>query len=199
MTLMNFLHLISLIFFFPLFHLNIASLSLHFDDLKSLLSQLGHDFGIVGITETKFQSTVPPINCDLTGYFFFHTPTEGEKGGALLYVSDDMQFTECSNLYESMHKSKELESKFIEIIRLDDKNIIVGCIYKHPKMCVDDFNNNYLLPLLMNISSLNKDIFLLGDFNLDLLKSDSVKEICDYLDILSSFNMLPHIIFSTSH
>lgn len=35
------------------FHMNIASLSLHFDELKALLGNLGDDFGIIGITETK--------------------------------------------------------------------------------------------------------------------------------------------------
>ena len=83
---------------FSLFHLNIASLSLHLDGLKTLLSNLEHDFNIIGINETKFQSTLPPINCDLTGYTFTHTPTEGDKGGALLYVSDKLQYIECSDL-----------------------------------------------------------------------------------------------------
>ena len=53
------------------------------------------------------------------------------------------------------------------------------------------------MPLLVEISSGNKEIFLLGYFNMDLLKSDSVKRICDHLDIFSSFNMLYHIILST--
>ena len=52
---------------FSLFHMNIASLSLHFDELKILLNQLGHDFNIIGITETKFQTNIPPTNCDLPG------------------------------------------------------------------------------------------------------------------------------------
>ena len=125
---------------FSLFHLNIASLSLHFDELKNLLDLLGHDFDIIGITETKFQSTVPPINCDLPGYTFVHTPTESENGGALLYVPNDLHFIECPKLDALIYKSKELESKFIEIIRPNRKNIIIGYIYRHPRMSVDDFN-----------------------------------------------------------
>ena len=177
---------------FSLFHLNIASLSLHFDELKNLLGLLGHGFDIIGITETKFQTTMPPINCDLPGYTFVHTPTESENGGALLYAPNALHFIECPKLDALIYKSKDLESKFIEIIRPNSKNIIVGCIYRHPRMSVDDFNNNYIMPLLVEISSGNKEIFLLGDFNMDLLKSDSVKGICDHLDIL-----LPHIILPT--
>ena len=161
---------------FSLFHLNIASLSLHFDELKNLLNLLGHDFDIIGITETKFQSTLPPINWDLSGYTFVHTPTESENGGALLYAPNDPHFIGCPKLDALIYKSKELESKFIEIIWPNRKN--------------------YILPLLDEISSGNKEIFFLGDFNMDLLKSDSVKAICDHLDIFSSFNMLPHIYYT---
>ena len=64
-------------------------------------------------------------------------------------------------------------------------------------MSVDEFNNNFLIPFLTEVSSCNKDIILLGDFNVDLLKSDTVKEVCEYLDIFSSFNLLPQIILPT--
>ena len=182
---------------FSLFHMNIASLSTHLDELKILLGQLGHDFSIIGITETKFQINNPPTNCDLSGYSFIHTPTEGEKGGALLYVPNHLQFIERSDLDTIAYKSRKLESKFIEIIQPKDKNMIVGCIYRHPSMSIDEFNNHFLMPLLEKASSENKPIFLLGDFNIDLLKSEMVKEISDYIDITSQFNLLPHIILPT--
>ena len=182
---------------FSIFHMNIASLSKHYDELRVLLTQLKHDFSIIGITETKFQSNNPPTNCDIPGYTFKHTPTEGEKGGALLYIPNHFQFVERLDLDTLAYKSKELESKFIEIIQSKDKNILVGCIYRHPSMSVEEFNTDFLSPLLVKASSENKQIFLLGDFNVDLLKSDSVKEVSDYLDIISSFNFLPHIILPT--
>ena len=91
------------------------------------------------------------------------------------------------------YKSKVLESKCIELIRANSKNAIVGCIYKHPSMAVGDFNTSFLLPLLVKASLENKEIYLLGDFNIDLLKPDSA----DYLDIFSSFSLLPHIILPT--
>ena len=119
---------------FSLFHLNIASLSKHFDELKALLGKLDHGFNIIGITETGFQNNIPLINCDLPGYNYAHTSTKGVKGGALLYISDNLQYTERVDLDGIAYKDKELESKFIEIIQADDKNIIVGCMYRHPLM-----------------------------------------------------------------
>ena len=39
-------------------------------------------------------------------------------------------------------------------------------------MDLDEFNDNYLNTLLDKISKENKYVFLLGDFNVDLLKYD---------------------------
>ena len=41
-----------------------------------------------------------------------------------------------------------VESAFIEILDKKQKNIIIGCVYKHPKHEVSDFTNNYMTPLL---------------------------------------------------
>lgn len=56
---------------FSLFHLNISSLSKHFDELTSLLPDLLFNFSVIGITETGFQSKLPSSNCNLNGYTFF--------------------------------------------------------------------------------------------------------------------------------
>ena len=48
-------------------------------------------------------------------------------------------------------------------------NIVVGVNYRHPSIELNDFNCNYLNKLLENISKEQKSIFLLGDFNVNLL------------------------------
>ena len=41
-----------------------------------------------------------------------------------------------------------IESTFIEICNPKKTNIIVGCIYKHPNMNINEFNDDYLNELL---------------------------------------------------
>ena len=53
----------------------------------------------------------------------------------------------------------ELESTFIEKINSRKSNIIVGVIYKYPKMDVTDFNNNFLSNLLKKINQEQKKCF----------------------------------------
>ena len=179
------------------FHLNIGSLSLHYDELKLLYEQLGLNFGVIGITETKFSSNSNPPQCQLENYDMIHTPSDSEKGGALLYLSNKLQYTRRSDLDKIVYKSKELESIFAEITQPKSKNIIVGCIYRHPKMSISDFTDNFMTPLLEKTSCKNKTLILLGDFNINLLKHDDNDEVSDFFDLISCFSLLPHIIHPT--
>ncbi len=106
-----------------LFHMNIASLNLHKDEMETALSLLDFQFDVIGITETKFQKGIAPIkDPSLTGYKHYHTPTESSKGGALLYVKDSLVFDRRDDLENLMYKSKELESVFIEVEVTGKKN-----------------------------------------------------------------------------
>ena len=75
-------------FSFSAFHLNISSLTKHFDELQTLLSLLDVNFSVIGITETKcLRNIQPSINFSLQNYNTEHTPTELSAGGELLYIS----------------------------------------------------------------------------------------------------------------
>ena len=76
-----------------------------------------------------------------------------------------------------MYKAKELELTFIEIINKKRKNLIVGCIYKHSTLNNQDFINSYVLPLLEKLSYENKQVMLMGDFNINLLNYNTNKRI----------------------
>ena len=64
-------------------------------------------------------------------------------------------------------------------------NIIIGCIYKHPNMNINEFNDDYLNEFLYKLSEENKSIFLLGDFNINLLNYDIHLPTKAFLDSLS--------------
>ena len=55
------------------------------------------------------------------------------------------------------------------IIEKTHKNTLVICIYKHSHLSVAESNEGYLQPVLDKIYYENKDIILLGEFNIDLL------------------------------
>ena len=97
----------------------------------------------------------------------------------------------------SIYKSSELESTFIEIINPKKTNIIIHCIYRHPTMNLNEFNDNYLNILSQKISKEKKNVFLLVDSNVDLLKYDKHAGANEFIDSLSSYMYLPYILHPT--
>ena len=96
-----------------------------------------------------------------------------------------------------IYKSFELEYTFIEICNPKKTNVIIACIYKHPNMNINEFNDDYVNELLDKLSKENKTIFLLGDFNINLLNYDIHPPTNTFLDFLSSHYFLPHILQSS--
>ena len=93
----------------------------------------------------------------------------------------------------------DFESTFIEIILPQKKNVVVGCIYRHPTstLPISTFNNNILDPLLHKIESENKLCTLMGDFNIDLLKIDIDEDSNSFYNIMTSHFFAPYILQPT--
>ena len=70
-----------------LFHLNIYSLSFHFDELESLISKSKNNFQIICISETRLKKTLERTkNIQLENFNIEQVPTESANGGVLLYI-----------------------------------------------------------------------------------------------------------------
>ena len=77
------------------------------------------------------------------------------KGVAtLLYLDENLKYRLRKDL--NIYHKGMIESIFIEIINKSEKNMVAGCIYKHPKQTITDFLDNHLLPLLKKLSNENK-------------------------------------------
>jgi hypothetical protein len=117
---------------FSMFHLNLASLSLHLDDLKTILSVLDHPFDIIAISETKIKENHDPIsNIFLDGYNFEQTPTKTDFGGVGIFIKNNLDYDIRPDLSQSLGTVSE--SVFVEIKpeNKNNKNILIGCIYRH--------------------------------------------------------------------
>ena len=76
--------------------------------------------------------------------------------------------------------------------------MIVGCIYKHCTLPINDFTNDFISPLLLKLQKeSSKRVFLLGDFNIDLLKYEISDSVNNFIDTLSSNFLLPLIFLPT--
>ena len=129
---------------------------------------------------------------NLNNYSFEFTATETSAGGTLLYIANHLSYKCCNDL--NIFEKNELESTFIKIVNRRKSNIFVGVIYRHRSMDLTDFNCNYSLKLLDNISKEQKSIFGLGDFNVSLLNYNEKNQTNEFLDSLASNWFIPLIL-----
>ena len=136
---------------------------------------------IIAIIETRIPKQVSLLNnLNLNIYSFEFTPTEASATGTLLYIANHLSYKWLN--YLNTYKKNELESTFIEMVNLRKPNIIVEVIHRHTSMDFTDFNCIYLNKLLDNISKEQKSIFLLGDFNVNLLIYNEHNQTNEFLD-----------------
>ena len=183
--------------FFSFLHLNISSIPKHFDNFQYFLNTLQHHFKVLAISESRILKSCSELNFDLEGYHFYSTPTEAQAGGTMLYLSDTLNSSSRKDLNLILYKPKLLESTFAEISILNQSNLVVGSIYKHPALDTFEFCNDYLSPLLDKISREGKTLILLGDFNINLMNSSGDPNIANFLDILGNHLILPQILLPT--
>ena len=86
-----------------LFHLNINSLSFHFQELESLISKPKNDFQIIGISETRLTKTQElTTNTQIENFNIEYVPTE--NGGVFLYIRKAINYKLRPDLM--IHKKK---------------------------------------------------------------------------------------------
>ena len=71
---------------------------------------------------------------------------ESSRGWTLTYIDQNVKYKIREDW--KLYKSEEIESIFLEIIKNNQKNVIVGCIYKHPGVAIQEFTNDFICPLL---------------------------------------------------
>ena len=102
-------------------------------------------------------------------------------GGVGLYVTNELKFNRRRDL-ELV--ADGVESCWIEIPRKRQKNVVIGSIYRHP------FNDraqflDILKDKMIKLNNYGREIFILGDINIDFLKYNNDNQTSEYLDIVA--------------
>ena len=106
----------------------------------------------------------------LTGFF---SERQRYAGGVCIYMNN--KFANYSELFDKFTKvTQDFEILTVFTARPNFKKFVTVCVYKPPKgdikICVE-----FLISILSDIFIDNKEIWILGDFNTDLLKRGDVK------------------------
>ena len=91
-----------------------------------------------------------------------------------MYIPKELTFKIRHDLAQNIEDI--IESMFIENCKPTAKNLIIGVIYHPPNSKFEKFENAINTILYNKIERENKICYIAGDFNVDLLKSES----CDF-------------------
>ena len=169
-------------------HTNIRSLSLHHEDLITLCTLTKVNYDIIGISETWNQTHKETLNnASIDGYDHYDTQSLTQNGGVRLYVKNSLSSKLCTSLCVCCN---DFETVWVEVNNTSGKNFLFCCAYRHPDMDMGKLTDHFksILPKLIN-----KKIFIMGDFNINLLTFDSHSPTTEFLNNLLSSNFLPCI------
>ena len=108
------------------------------------------------------------------------------SGGVGLYVKDNLSYSILEQ-----KSTRAFQALWIEIHLPTKKNIICGVIYRQhnsPNIFLDYFNE-----VLDKMTSRNLPTYILGDFNINLLKSETCDFAHEFLTLLQSCFFIPTI------
>ena len=100
-------------------------------------------------------------------YVLEHVPTPLASGGAGLFVDQSINY----NVLEKT-SNEAFRVLWVEISFVNHKNIVCGIIYGQHNSPRDYFLT-YLDKTIEILVSDDKDVYIMGDFNIDLLKCES--------------------------
>ena len=154
---------------------------------------------MIGISEHRIKKGQKPSNnIDIQGYEEFEFESSSTAcGGTGFFINKKHDYIVRDDL--KLNSPGNFEAMFVEIVLPDRKNLVAGCIYRHPssKLSVDDFNEKHIQPILHKISKEKKECALMGDFNIDFLKSLGSNAASKFYSSLQSYFYTPFILQPT--
>ena len=178
--------------------INIQSLPAKFNEFTDLISQLSSANccpDIICLQE--IWQLKDPDMFNIAGYTFFSLLRNSnvQGGGVGIYVKNIFN---CRVLKEySTFIDKVVETIFVEVTTPKKKKLIVGSVYRPNSKYVALSEKTQFNLFLDNLSNVLADLaekeldsFILGDFNLDVLKYNSNEFVSEYIDNVFSHGFL---------
>ena len=172
---------------FSILHTNIRSLPLHHDEFVSLSDHINLHPKVIGVSEIWHSMDKPlSSNVDIPGYTFFKTQSLTQNGGVGLYIKDSLTSNPRTDLDSC---TNDFETIWVEIENKYDKNFVICCVHRHPRSAIDNLTSHFQ-NVLSKLSS-NKLVFIMGDFDINLLEYASHTSTSDFVNNFFSHSLLP--------
>ena len=120
---------------------------------------------LIAFNETRLDANITDNMINLDGYDVVRKDRSRNGGGVCIYLRSSINYKIRDDLVPS-----ELEAVCIEIIKPHSKPFLVTTVYRPPSASSDFFD--LFEKLIKAIDNENKEMYVLGDLNCDMLKTD---------------------------
>ena len=151
------------------------------------MDELNFRFNVIGVTETKITNSNSVDCCPIIpGYNFEHVPTPLAFGGVGMFIDETVN-------YKVLEKTSNeaFQALWVEISFVKKKNVICGVMYRQHNS-PDRFQSHFE-ETIEKLTSTGKQLYIVGDFNIDLLKFETSRYSHDFLVALQSCYLIPTI------
>ena len=152
-------------------HLNARSLKCreHFVLIKETI--LASKFDVFTVSETWLDNSVTDLEIEVPGYDLYRVDRENKKGGGVCaYVLRNYKIEVLSEI--SFISPSGLHQLWLKIQFRNLKSIVVCTVYRPPDASLSCFDSN-LTTSYMSASMLAFPIYIVGDLNCNLMKSNN--------------------------
>lgn len=174
---------------FKMGHLNIQGIQNKIDQINLLLNSSQNDIHILGLSESKLRNDHMNSLFEIRNYQIFRkdrvisTDRPEHGGGLIVYVKDGIK---CERRYDL--ECERIECMWLEIFQTNSRSFLVGNIYRHPSETIS-WNEDFEIQF-DKILECDKEIYLMGDFNRDLMQ-ENIKN--PWLEYMESFGLFQTI------
>ena len=183
-------------------HLNIRSLFVKnkFEMFKQQL--LNSNIHFMGISESWLRDELPSNILDIDGYNLVRYDRIWEEndrtkkgGGVCIYIKKDLVYSEFKYSHMNL-SSKNIEIQWISLKQPNMREIIIANLYRPPQGSIKIFCQKLNESLLVLNALNNKEIILMGDFNINALNDENT-DTKELTNLMSSFGLQQMIKEST--
>ena len=146
-------------------HLNIHYLYPKLDEIKILLNNQSN-IDILCLCETFLHAEFSDDELKINGFNSIRKDRPSNGGGLIIYLKSHLTYIRRGDL-----ETNELEAIWLEIKLNKQKSFLVCYCYRPPSSTVDWISN--MENTIEKAFLLNKEVILLGDFNFNLLQSNT--------------------------
>ncbi|XP_015224518.1 PREDICTED: uncharacterized protein LOC107080829 [Cyprinodon variegatus] len=158
--------------------LNINGLRHKMDYIRHIISR--DKVHVFALCETKLDASVEDRKVGIPGFRLWRRDRKEKKGGGVaLYVKNDIEAKERTDLMRTT-----AEIIWVELDITGSRPVLLGCFYRPPNSDREYLDKLYENMTLMLKEKEEKDIFVMGDFNIDWSKDS----LLNYIALKVSFH-----------